>query len=63
MSTARGVAAHTDFAAMTLLWQDAVGGLQIFHPKTQSRIDVVPIPGTYVVNLGGRMRLKTGGMY
>ena len=63
MKTARGVGAHTDFGAMTLLWQDNVGGLQILHPKTNSWINVDPLPGAYVVNLGDMMQLWTGGMY
>src|SRR5271170_7503876 len=50
MKTARGVDAHTDFGAMTLLWQDTVRGLQILHPKTQSWVDVDHIRTAYVVN-------------
>ena len=63
IETARGVGAHTDFGAMTLLWQDDVGGLQIFHPMVQDWIDVDPVPGAYVVNLGDMMQVWTAGLY
>ena len=47
-----GGAAHTDYGTITLLWQDGSGGLQIKDRTMQDWIDVPPIPGTLVVNIG-----------
>jgi isopenicillin N synthase-like dioxygenase len=47
-----GVAPHTDYGCITLLWQDDVGGLQVKELATDSWIDAPPIPGTLVVNVG-----------
>ena len=48
--------AHTDYGTLTLLFQDARGGLQIAPPgraKSCSKwIDVAPIEGAIVVNAG-----------
>jgi isopenicillin N synthase-like dioxygenase len=49
---ARGIGAHTDFGAVTLLLQDEVDGLQVWEKKTESWLDVAPTKGAYVVNLG-----------
>lgn len=48
----RGIGAHTDFGSVTLLMQDEVDGLQVFEKSTNEWIDVAPIKGAYVVNLG-----------
>lgn len=48
----RGIGAHTDFGSVTLLMQDEVDGLQVWEKSTNEWLDVVPIKGAYVVNLG-----------
>lgn len=48
----RGIGAHTDFGAITLLMQGDVDGLQVFEKTTGQWLDVEPVKGAYVVNLG-----------
>lgn len=52
----RGIGAHTDFGALTLLLQDTVGGLEVLHKKTGTWHPVPPVEGAYVVNIGDLMR-------
>ena len=47
-----GVAPHTDYGCITLLWQDDSGGLQVRERASRSWIDAPPIPGTFVINVG-----------
>ena len=42
---------HTDYGSITLLFQDARGGLQVKSPSG-TFVDATPIPGTVVVNAG-----------
>jgi len=51
----RGVGAHTDFGALTLLMQDDVGGLEVFDRASETWHPVQPVPGALVVNLGDLM--------
>lgn len=46
-----GVAPHTDYGCITLLWQDDVGGLEV-QDRSGAWVDAPPIPGTLVVNIG-----------
>ncbi|KEQ66406.1 Clavaminate synthase-like protein [Aureobasidium melanogenum CBS 110374] len=49
---ARGIGAHTDFGSVTLLMQGDVDGLQVYDKEHNEWLDVVPVKGAYVVNLG-----------
>ena len=46
-----GMGAHTDYGICTVLYADLVPGLQIVGPDG-SWVDVVPVPGALLVNLG-----------
>lgn len=49
---------HTDPGAITLLLQDDQGGLQA-NSKRHGWIDVAPVPGTIVVNIGDVLQVWT----
>ena len=57
-----GVAPHTDFGVLTLLYQDNSGGLQI-KSKVDGWIEAPPIEGTLVCNTGDLLQQWTGGLF
>ena len=57
-----GVGPHTDFGVLTVLCQDAVGGLQVQNIRGEW-IPAPPIPGTLVVNVGDLLARWTEGAY
>ena len=56
-----GVGEHTDYGLLTILKQDATGGLEV---KSRSGwIEAEPIPNSFVCNIGDMLDRMTGGAY
>ncbi|MGW7052268.1 isopenicillin N synthase family dioxygenase [Streptomyces sp. NPDC054887] len=55
----QGVGAHKDYGFLTLLLQDGVGGLQV--RSDDGFVEVPPLPGAFVVNLGELLEIATDG--
>lgn len=56
-----GVREHTDYGLLTILGQDATGGLQV-HART-GWVDAEPDPDAFVCNLGDMLERMTNGEY
>jgi len=57
----QGIGAHTDYECFTLL-KPTAPGLEVLNGAGQW-IDVPPVPGTFVVNIGDMLELWTNGAY
>jgi isopenicillin N synthase-like dioxygenase len=56
-----GVGEHTDYGLLTLLRQDDIGGLEIWH---QDRwLPAPPVPDSFVCNVGDMLERLTAGRY
>ena len=56
-----GVGAHTDYGLLTLLRQDDVGGLEVWHRGTW--LPAPPVPDSFVCNVGDMLERLTAGRY
>ncbi len=56
-----GVGEHTDYGLLTLLAQDANGGLQVRGPD--GWLEAPPVAGSFVCNIGDMLERLTGGRY
>jgi isopenicillin N synthase-like dioxygenase len=52
---------HTDYGALTLLFQDSTGGLEV-KSKTGEWIPAVHFPNTILINVGDVMEMWTNGL-
>jgi isopenicillin N synthase-like dioxygenase len=57
----QGIGAHTDYECFTLL-KPTAPGLEVLN-GAREWIDVPPVPGTFVVNIGDMLELWTNGAY
>lgn len=57
-----GAGAHTDYGCITLLYQDASGGLQVLNTQDEW-MDAPPVAGSFVVNIGDLMQRWTNDIY
>ena len=56
-----GVGEHTDYGLLTILKQDATGGLQV--KSSSGWIDAPPISATFLCNIGDMLDRMTAGRY
>jgi len=54
-----GCGAHSDYGVLTILMQDDIGGLQVDY--NNKWIDAVPIPGSFVINVGDCVEFMSNG--
>ncbi len=58
---AQGVGPHADWGFLTLLLQDGTGGLQARPPRAAEWVDVPPLGGALVINVGEMLEVATDG--
>lgn len=57
---ALGVGRHKDAGALTILYQDDVGGLDVKCKSNGEWVRVKPIRGSYIINVGDLIQVSNG---
>ncbi|KAI4997866.1 jasmonate-induced oxygenase 2 [Hordeum vulgare subsp. vulgare] len=60
---ALGVGRHKDAGALTVLYQDDVGGLDVRHRSDGEWVRVRPVPDSYVINVGDIIQVWSNDRY
>ncbi|KAM0951511.1 putative flavanone 3-dioxygenase [Dioscorea sansibarensis] len=58
-----GVGRHKDPGALTVLYQDQVGGLDVKRKSDGEWVRVKPIPNSYIINVGDTIQVWTNEKY
>ncbi|MBA0854182.1 hypothetical protein Goshw_027205 [Gossypium schwendimanii] len=58
-----GVSRHSDVSTLTILLQDEIGGLFVRGNDGDNWIDVPPIKGSLVINVGDALQIISNGKY
>ncbi|KAK9664872.1 hypothetical protein RND81_14G074200 [Saponaria officinalis] len=58
-----GVGRHSDVSTLTILLQDDVGGLYVRGLDGKTLIDVPPVKGALVINVGDALQILSNGKY
>ncbi|CAD2222080.1 non-haem dioxygenase in morphine synthesis N-terminal/2OG-Fe(II) oxygenase superfamily, putative [Angomonas deanei] len=58
----QGCGPHKDPGLLTFLWQDEVGGLQVYTDD-KGWIDAPPVKDAYIINIGETLELATNGYF
>lgn len=57
-----GIGAHTDYGFLTILSQDAVGGLQVRNSEGEW-VSAPPVEDAFIINIGDLVQAMTNGLY
>ncbi|KAK9725444.1 hypothetical protein RND81_05G143900 [Saponaria officinalis] len=58
-----GVGPHSDVQTFTVLLQDDVGGLYVRGPDGESWVNIPPIKGALIFNIGDTLQILSNGIY
>lgn len=58
-----GVGRHSDVSTLTVLLQDSIGGFYVRGNDGESWIDVHPIDGSLLINIGDALQILSNGRY